>query len=166
MVKLLIDRYNKAKDWTISRFYEDGTQTGYSVEDEVRYGPKIHGETAIPAGTYDVITRISPKFSNTFLWSDSKKLLIAATDKVKYSTITDFKPHELFWIQNVPGFQYILIHWGNTDDDSDGCIIVGSSLGVIKGQEAVVSSRTFYKQMYNRIYPRYKNGEKISITIL
>lgn len=165
MIQLFIDRYNKAKDWTISRLFVDGIQHGYVIEDEVRNGPKVYGETAIPHGTYTIGIRQSPKFSATFLWSDSKNILVSARDKWKYPLVTDFRPHDLMWIKDVPGFEYILIHWGNTDDDTHGCLIVGETLGVIKGQEAVLNSRTFYVKLYQQIYPRLKNNEQGQIVI-
>lgn len=67
----------------------------FTLEDVVR-PEKIHGKTAIPAGTYDVIIRYSPKF---------KRLMPA--------------------ISKVPGFTGILIHAGNTSTDTEGCILVG-----------------------------------------
>lgn len=75
----------------------DGVNWGYTIEDVVRPAgsPKVHGKTAIPAGVYEVKAHPSPRFKKT-----------------------------LPWLQNVPGFSYILAHGGNTSEDSSGCIIV------------------------------------------
>ena len=70
----------------------------YTLEDPVR-DVKIPGETAIPAGRYRVTLENSPKFGP--------------------DTIT---------LHNVPDFQYIRIHAGNTVDDTEGCPLVGLEL--------------------------------------
>lgn len=165
-LQLLIDRYNKKTDWTVSRLFINGDQHGYAIEDEVRnQSKKVHGETAISAGSYKLGLRQSPRFSKTFYYSDSLNQLITSAQYKALSDKKDFRLHDLIWVLDVPNFQYILIHWGNTDDDSDGCIIVGSQLGIVNKQEAVINSRTFYQKIYPLIYPQIKNGQG-TITIL
>lgn len=75
----------------------DGAFFGYTLEDRVRPvgAPKVHGETAIPAGIYEVGIHPSPRFKK-----------------------------RLPWIKNVPGFNYILAHGGNKHTDTEGCILV------------------------------------------
>lgn len=68
------------------------------------------GESCIPEGTYTVISHNSPKFPNT--WQ----------------------------VTNVPGRSAILIHNGNTIDDTLGCILVGETYGNINGKPAVTNS--------------------------
>ena len=48
------------------------------------------------------------------------------------------------YLHGVPHFLGILIHWGNTEDDSGGCIIVGESS--VKGK--VINSRATFKKLY------------------
>ena len=73
----------------------DGVFTCWTLEDVVR-PVKIPGETAIPAGRYDVRLSLSQRF---------QKLL----------------PE----ILTVPGFTGIRIHAGNTQADTAGCLLVG-----------------------------------------
>jgi len=151
------------KDWTISNLLINNELDGYIVEDEIRE-KKIDGETAIDYGTYNLGTRYSPKFSKYFLYSESKNILIDARHKSKHPELTDLKEHELIWILNVPKFEYILMHWGNTDKNSRGCLLVGQAIGIIKGRQGVVSSRAYYKKFYPKVFPLIKAGrQKISI---
>lgn len=82
---------------TVGILYVNDKQLCYTLEDIVRPAdqPKVFGKTAIPAGLYNVELRFSPHF---------QKIL----------------PH----IINVPGFSDILMHPGNTELDTEGCILV------------------------------------------
>lgn len=164
-----VSRYNFKPDWTIGKLLIKNNKgvyemDGYTVEDEIRE-VKIKGETAVPYGIYELGYRDSPKFSTSFLYSESLNKLIEPAELRFYSSVKDFKAHQLIWIKNIPNFEYVLIHWGNSDDDTDGCLIVGSGLGVIKGQEGVINSRAYYKALYPRIFPLIKkSGQTIEYT--
>lgn len=157
MSLIKLERFKFSPDWTLGRLLINGKLDGFTVEDEIR-NVKIHGETAIPAGSYPLKLRQSPKFSGTFLWSESAQKLIEAKDLASFPAIKDFKPHDLIWLDPVPGFQFVLMHWGNTDLDTEGCLIVGSAIGVVKGREGVVSSRVYYKKFYEKVYPLIRKG--------
>lgn len=158
---ITIERFKFKPDWTIGTFLVQDRVTGYSMEDEVRK-VKVNKETCIPEGIYPLATRYSPKFSKEFFWNDKKKELIGAKDfrKKKPLEKSDYVPHDLIWITNVPNFSLILWHPGNTDDDTDGCIVSGKILGVIKDQEAVLQSRIHYLEWYPRLYPIIKGGNQ------
>lgn len=150
-------RFKFNPDWTISKVLLNNMLDGYAVEDEIRE-VKVKGETAVDYGTYPLAVRHSPKFSSSFYWSDSLKKLIEPKEKVNYPNTADWRFHELIWIKDTPRHEYCLIHWGNTDDHTDGCLIVGSSIGMIGSQEGVLNSREYYKKLYAKIYPLVKAG--------
>jgi hypothetical protein len=155
---VLVLRKPSEPDWTLSRFFFDGKEKGVGVEDEKRE-VKVHGETCIPCDTYDMGLRNSPKFSHFFYRDDEGNLLeekmrVTKENKAKYHT-----PHELVWVMNVPGFEFILWHWGNSDDDTHGCYIVGSIFGTITDQKGVLASKMKYKEIYPILWRSIKAGK-------
>jgi Family of unknown function (DUF5675) len=84
---------------TIGRLFIDGEFECHTLEDMVR-PEKIYGETAIPAGTYQVVISMSERF------------------KTRLPLLVD-----------VPGYTGVRIHPGNTKADTLGCILVGQSRG-------------------------------------
>lgn len=159
MKLITVNRQPSGVDCTLSKFFsDDGLVTGFGVEDEKR-DVKVKGETRIPAGLYDLDLRISPRFSKEY-YRDANGNLIAASKR----TTDDLKKkypyeHELIWVKNVPGFEFILWHWGNTDDDTDGCYIVGSSFAKINGQDGVAGSRLKYTEIYPVIWRAIHAGK-------
>lgn len=94
---ILIKRRATVKGVTLSEWFVDGQHQCYGVEDPVRPdGQKKFGETAIPAGTYQVANTYSPRFG-------------------KYLPL----------LLNVPGYAGIRIHPGNTPADTEGCLLPG-----------------------------------------
>lgn len=68
--------------------------------------------------------------------------------------IYNCKPHvktnngqRCFILNNVPGRTGILIHCGNTEKDSEGCIIVGMSTNA----EGVLESQTALQNLLNKV---------------
>lgn len=113
-MKLLLKRIALQETYTIGKLYIDGVKFCDTLEDKVRPdGVKVYGETAIPAGTYKVIITWSNRFK--------RKLPL---------------------LLNVPGFDGIRIHPGNTAVDTHGCILVG--VNDVKG-EIHQSKFTFYE---------------------
>ncbi|MDE5625206.1 MAG: hypothetical protein K2I61_02675 [Muribaculaceae bacterium] len=134
-MKLQLKRVALRDAYTIGKLYVDGQYWCDTLEDRVRdlsREKKVPGETAIPAGTYDIVVNISPKF---------KRLL----------------PRLL----GVPHFEGILIHRGNTDKDSAGCILVGENRAVGK----VLNSTYWEKRVTEHLLDAQNKGEDIKITI-
>jgi hypothetical protein len=142
MMKITVRRYLSKSDFTISNVYIDGIYVCKGLEDEHR-DKKVMHETRIPEGTYKVELR-------TF-----------GTHHEKYKV--KFDDHEgMLWVKDVPGFQHILIHIGNTDEDTSGCLLVGEKADEVKG--TISNSTIAYRKFYSKILTALKKGEKVTIT--
>lgn len=96
-MKLTVERFAFKETYTIGRLLVEGKYFCDTLEDKVRpAGEKIFGKTAIPSGTYQLSITYSPKFKKN-----------------------------LPLVMNVPGFEGIRIHPGNTPEDTEGCLLVG-----------------------------------------
>ena len=153
-MELLIDRKWKKQSYTISNLYINGEWFSNVLEDADRGLDNSMSEdlirtlkkpsiTAIPRGTYEItLDVVSPKYSKVQFYKD------VCNGKVPR-------------LQNVKGFDGILIHAGNTDKDSSGCLLVGQNK--VKGQ--VVYCKETYKQLYKLLHDGKSRGEKIIIKI-
>jgi len=121
----------------------------YTLEDEYR-DEKIKGETRIPAGTYEVVFRKTGGFNSKY--------------NERFAEIHLGMLH----ITNVPNFEYILIHCGNTDEHTAGCLLVGDSQtnNQIKKDGFIGSSTQAYKRIYPPIAKALENGECVEITYI
>ncbi len=99
-MKLLLKRIALRDTYTIGKLYIDGQFFSETLEDAVRE-TKVYGETAIDKGTYKVIVTLSPRFK-------------------RYLPL----------LLNVPKFEGVRIHRGNTAADTHGCILVGQNKAV------------------------------------
>ena len=83
------------------------------------------------------------------------------------STQRDTRTHTMvcLHVQNVPNFTYILIHTGNTDEHTSGCLIVGESQQDldISADGFIGSSAVAYKKMYSKVANQLLQGKKVTI---
>jgi len=121
----------------------------FTLEDEYRKN-KIQGETRIPSGTYPITLRTEGGFNQRY------------TEKFG-STFNK----GMLWVRNVPGFEYILIHIGNDDDDTEGCLLVGDSQNQNITRSGFIGSSTdAYKRIYPPIADTLVNGGQVNITYI
>ena len=68
-------------------------------------------------------------------------------------------------IMDVPNFEYILIHCGNTDEHTNGCLLVGDSQtsNIVASNGFVGKSSQAYARIYPPIAEALINGEKVTI---
>lgn len=153
-MELLLERKYKKSEYTIGRLYIDGKFFCNTMEDTDRgltqttpindiRRIKVYSRTAIPTGTYKItLDVVSPKYSS----------------RQQYKAIDGKLPRLL----DVPGFEGILIHIGNTHVDTSGCILVGHN----KARGQVVNSTSTFNELYSLLLDRKKKGEEIFIKIV
>lgn len=131
-MEILVDRFISDDDTTISRILIDGKFICFGLEDEYRE-EKLAGETRIPAGLYEITLRTEGGFHARY--------------QRRFPDIHKGMLH----ILKVPNFKWILIHCGNTDKDSSGCLLVGSQAITEPGDMKIISSASAYKRFYSQV---------------
>jgi hypothetical protein len=137
-------RFNSKEDFTDGLLYINGEFQVYTLEDEDRT-VKVFGETRIPNGRYQVKFRNVGGFHERYL--------------KKYGA--DFHKGML-WVKNVPNFEYILIHVGNDDDDTAGCLLTGMTNNA-DNVGFIGNSRGAYEKIYPIIRDTLLRGEDVYI---
>ena len=153
-MKLTLHRRYKGTEYTIGTLYIDGVRFCDTLEDRDRgldsemglakiVAKKIFGKTAIPTGVYVIDMRtVSPKLKNR-LWAQPYNGVVPR-------------------LLNVKGFSGVLIHPGNTADDTDGCVLPGENK--VKGK--VINSTVTFHKLMTRLIEADRRGETITIEIL
>ncbi|MFX1587734.1 MAG: DUF5675 family protein [Promethearchaeota archaeon] len=155
---LLLNRlYNNGHD-TLGILYffdmNDSLRYCWTLEDEYREVKK-YGETRIPAGQYEVRLRTEGGFYRRYC--NHKNLAIRELTK-KYGMLQ---------ICDVPQYQYVLIHIGNDEDDTAGCILVGNEPKNNSMTKGWISDSTIaYVNLVSPIYKAIEAKRQIFINIL
>tara|TARA_B110000003_G_scaffold216439_1_gene215857 strand:- start:455 stop:919 length:465 start_codon:yes stop_codon:yes gene_type:complete len=148
-MKLKVIRFSSQKDSTSGLLFDvtDGTKfLCYTLEDE-RREEKVVAETRIPAGVYSILLREEGGFHGRYT--------------KKYGDMHKGMLH----VQDVPNFKWILIHTGNTDEHTAGCLILGDSQenNVLMKDGFIGRSVQAYKRVYPPIAEALENGEEVTI---
>lgn len=154
-MELTLNRIYRGPSYTIGKLYIDDKYFCDTLEDVDRgltdkmtlteiLKIKKPSETAIPSGTYNItLDVVSPRFST----------------KAFYRQVCNGKLPRLL---NVKGFDGVLIHSGNTEKDSSGCILVGQNK--VKGK--VINSQETFKKLYKILKDSWDKDKSITINIL
>jgi len=141
-MELELHRTNLGAKATLGTLMVNGKAECITLEDVVRLddpntskdeGAKVYGETAIPAGRYRVIINMSPRLQRMMM-----RLL------------------------GVPGFDGILIHSGNDDVDTKGCILVGLT---IDGPDHIHGGSIELPILQAKVQKALDAGEEVWITV-
>ncbi len=124
---ITVRRLYKSDTCIIGELSVDGIFECFTLED-VERPVKVKGETAIPKGTYKVIINESKRF---------KRLLPL--------------------LLNVPSFEGVRIHSGNTNHDTEGCILVGQT----RHKNYIGQSR----KAFNKLFKKMQNAKDITLII-
>ena len=135
-MKLLLIREPAGEICTHGKLYVNGVFECFTLEDVDRKleqgGEKIYGRTAIPRGTYEVIINHSQRFKR-----------------------------DLPLLLNVSGFTGVRIHSGNTHEDTEGCVLVGST----RGDQCVRNSRAAFDKLFDQLDEAYAAHEQIELEV-
>ena len=131
-MKLKVVRQPSDDTCTLGELFVNDEHECYTLEDVVRPegSPKVFGQTAIPYGTYSVSITFSPHFQR-----------------------------DLPLLANVPDFEGVRIHPGNTAADTEGCLLVGEGAG----RDEILRSVAAFNQLFPKIRDAIDNGEEVII---
>jgi len=144
---ILLKRFSDDGDSTLGLFFIDGKFSCFTLEDEYRK-EKVHGETCIPEGNYNVIfqqlrTPKTIKYRNRYSWFDKHLML-----------------------EDVVGFSTIYIHIGNVDEHTEGCILLGdSSVSNVTKDGFIGNSKNAFKRVYAEVCDALGRYEPVRIKI-
>lgn len=144
-MELHLTSFIERPDFTIGRMTVNGAFICYTLEDEYR-DEKVHGETRIPEGRYRVVLRREGGFHQRYLKKFGKPW------------------HQgMLHVLDVPGFDYILIHIGNSDEDTAGCVLVGKTFNETAG--FLGSSEVAYKELYPHVRQALLDDEPVWLIV-
>ena len=153
-MNLTLKRIARKSGYTIGHLYVNGKYFSDTLEDsdrglsssmsnDILKHKKLAHITAIPTGRYQVtMDVISPRLSKSNFYKQ-------------------YGGGRVPRLLNVPAFEGILIHCGNTAKDTDGCILVGKNSKV----GMVLDSKITYSKLYPLLEAAYKRNERIFITV-
>jgi len=155
-MKLDVLRFQYGIDATNSLLFVDSVFECYGLEDEIRLEKKIMSETAIPEGEYEIKfrtvggyhTREKARYDNKFGVGWHRGML----------ELTDVENDKM-------SFKYVLIHSGNSDENTAGCYLVGQTQQDLDMSKDgfIGSSRLAYESLYPKLRDALLNGEKVTM---
>lgn len=132
---LTLKRFAQNNESTLGLLYIERQFQCFTLEDQ-QQNEKVYGETRIPEGTYELQFRTQGGFHQRY------------QERFQHS---DLEHKGMIELQDVPNFKYILMHIGNEDDDTAGCILMGDTA------QNPVSMKGFIghsSKAYHRVYPK------------
>lgn len=130
-MEIRVVRYSSNQNETQSIISVDGEKIAFGLEDEYR-DTKVMGETRIPQGEYKVAVRLfgshHAKYKSRFSWHKG-----------------------MLELKDVPNFSDILIHIGNSDKDTAGCVLVGLDIVPSESKFILAYSERGYKRLYEKV---------------
>tara|TARA_B100000427_G_scaffold325670_1_gene332913 strand:- start:122 stop:712 length:591 start_codon:yes stop_codon:yes gene_type:complete len=145
-VKLQVVRTQFGTDATNGLLFVNGVFENYTLEDQYQ-AVKVMHETCIPEGTYDIKFRTVGGFHEKY--------------KKRYGN----DHYGMLHLQDVPNFTYILIHAGNTDEHTSGCLIVGETQQDLDLSDDgfIGHSGVAYSKLYKKVAKELLLGKSVTI---
>jgi hypothetical protein len=151
-MKVLIKRFADNGDTTLGALYINGIFKCFTVEDEERKGAKVQHETRVPNGIYNIGLRTEGGFHEKFKvkFPAFHKGMLCIYNAPDWKIVNDGKT-----------FQFILIHTGNTDEHTSGCLLLNYG---VDGKKFIGSDSVgAYSDVYPIILKALQNKESVSI---
>ena len=145
-MNITVIREKWTEDYTIGEIHIDGVYECKTLEDG-KHAVKIPGETAIPVGLFEL----------NYLQHDSP---LTKRYRKRFSWFTKH-----LHLKNVPNFEWIYIHIGNTIQDTRGCILVGEEIVPHKGLFALKRSTAAYEKLYKKVQAALDRNERVTIEV-
>ena len=146
-MNLHLTRINSSPDDTIGLLSVDGKFVCFTLEDEHR-DIKVPGETRIPSGRYQITLKDFGGFHD------------------RYTSKFPGMHKGMLWLRDVPGFSDILIHIGNDESNTAGCLLVGDSCTQNVDRKGFIGQSSLaYKRIYPPIAAALETGEQVFITV-
>lgn len=146
-MEILVQRHDRQSTYTGGKLFINNVYECDTVEDTDQDlnkngifdngEQKVYSQTAIPNGKYKITLEFSPKFSPKV---NNRKVPL---------------------LHDVPSFTGILIHWGNTAEDSSGCILVGKNYYAGR----VSDSKVTFLKLLDKLEKAANSGEPLWITV-
>lgn len=146
-MKIEVLRFSSQSITTFGNVLIDGKFQCFSVEDRYRV-EKLQNETRIPSGVYEIKLREFGRHYEHY----SKK----------------YPGHKgMLWIQDVRGFSDILIHIGNGEKDTSGCILLNNEINNNRTDYGRGKDSTeAYLDFYFKVLEAFERGENVVISIV
>lgn len=142
-----LHRLKEDNNSTIGMMKIDGSPMYFTLEDD-HDEVKEMGSTCIPKGTYNIKLRneggVTKKYNHKFGEEFHKGML---------------------WLQDVPNYEWVYIHMGNTHKHTEGCILVGVTADLSNGRKKIGKSEDAYRIIYPMIRDAIISGEEVVIEI-
>lgn len=153
-MEIVVKRFADNRKASMGLFFINGIFETFTIEDEERE-VKVKGETRVPNGTYGISLRSEGSFHKRYVskYGEMHKGMLCIHNAPNWKIINAGME-----------FQYILIHTGNTEKHTAGCLLLNDS----------ISSKTFtggssvdaYKRIYPKIAKAILDGERVTIQYL
>ena len=135
-MELVVIRGETTETSTFGKLYVNGLFSCFTLEDTDRKleagGEKVPGETCIPRGKYNVIIDWSNRFKK-----------------------------EMIHVLDVPGFEGIRVHAGNTNEATSGCLLLGNG----KAKEYLLDSRSAVNKVFALVEGALDRGETVTLEV-
>ena len=152
MITLTLLRYSGGRESTLGLWFDqDRKFVCYTLEDEHR-DVKVPSETCIPAGRYRLRKWTHPE-------SSFRRRAAELFPDIHKGFVVE--------ISGVPDFEAVLVHWGNDDEDTKGCVLLGETAEEnVEGRGYIGRSRDAYKRWYPPVAELIEADEEVYLDVV